>query len=241
MGAFMSTEDENIKEIEAIESAEDESSPSQSEDHGNGIAGMTVLFFIIGFAASLVVGWIIFPNILYSKKEQPIDFNHAMHMELVDNGCESCHFFREDGTYSGVPKLDQCIDCHEEVQGDSRDEAVFVEEYISKGKEVPWLIYSKQPDCVFFSHAAHVRLAKMDCVTCHGPIGESTGLKTYEYNWITGYSRDIWGRNMENMLGLKKNTWDRMKMNDCAECHMKETGRKSSVSTHKDGCFVCHK
>jgi len=237
----MSTEDESLKETEAVEPDENECSYPEPEGHGNGKTGMTVLFFIIGFAASIIVGWIVFPNLLYSKKEQPIDFNHALHMELVDNGCESCHFFREDGTYSGVPKLGQCIDCHEEVQGDSRDEAVFVEEYLSKGKEVPWLIYSRQPDCVFFSHAAHVRLAKMDCITCHGPIGESTGLKEYEYNRITGYSRDIWGRNMENNLGLKKNPWDRMKMNDCAECHMEETGRMSSVSTRKDGCFICHK
>ena len=236
----MSTVDEKANEIEAVDTHA-ESSGAPSADNGSGIAGLTILFFIVGFAASLFVGWIVFPELLYSKKQQPIDFNHEMHMELVDNGCESCHFFREDGTYSGVPKLAQCIDCHEEVQGDSEHEAVFVEEYVSKGQEVPWLIYSRQPDCVFFSHAAHVKLAKMDCVTCHGHIGESTSLKPYEYNIITGYSRDIWGKNLENYLGLKTNTYDRMKMNDCAACHLEETGRTSSVSTEKDGCFVCHK
>ncbi|MBW1893567.1 MAG: cytochrome c3 family protein [Deltaproteobacteria bacterium] len=200
-----------------------------------------VLFFIIGFIASLIVGWIIYPSLLYSKKEQPINFNHSLHMELIDDGCQSCHYFREDGTFSGAPTLSECIDCHEEVQGESHDEAVFVEEYVSKNKEVPWFIYSKQPDCVFFSHAAHVQMAEMDCVTCHGHIGESTSLKPYEENRLTGYSRDIWGKNIENMIFLKKNTWDRMKMDDCADCHMKETGRKTSVSTQKDGCFVCHK
>ena len=179
----------------------------------------------------------VFPKLLYSKIDQPISFNHVLHMDLVDEGCESCHFFREDGTYSGVPTLAQCIDCHAEINGESPDEAKFVTEYVEKGKEVPWKVYSRQPDCVFFSHAAHVISAKMDCVTCHGYIGESTSLKPYEENRVTGYSRDIWGK---NIAGWKKNSWDRMKMDDCAECHARYEGHNTSVRTQKDACFVCH-
>ena len=216
----MSTPDEKVKEVK------DES------------GGFIILFFIVGFVASLVIGWIVFPELLYCQKDQPFDFNHALHMEMVDEGCESCHFFREDGSYAGVPKLAQCVDCHEEVQGESPDEAKFVEEYVEKGREVPWHIYSKQPDCVFFSHAAHVKGAGMDCESCHGNVGESTNLKVYEENWITGYSRDIWGK---NIAGLKKNTWDRMKMDDCAECHVANGVRQTSVQTGKGACFVCHK
>ncbi|MGA8280474.1 MAG: cytochrome c3 family protein, partial [Desulfobacterales bacterium] len=83
----------------------------------DGSGASIILFFIVGFVASLVLGWVVFPKLLYSQKEQPVEFNHALHNELVDAGCESCHFFREDGSYSGAPKLAQCIDCHEEVQG----------------------------------------------------------------------------------------------------------------------------
>jgi len=202
-----------------------------------GPGGPIILFFIVGLAASLVLGWVVFPKLLYSKKQQPFDFNHALHVEETGD-CESCHFFREDGSYAGVPKLAQCIDCHEEVQGDSPDEAIFVSEYVEKEKEVPWRIYSKQPDCVFFSHAAHVLKAKIDCTVCHGHIGESESLKPYEENRITGYSRDIWGK---NIIGLKKNSWDRMKMDDCAECHAEAKMKESSVQTKKDACFVCHK
>ena len=125
-----------------------------------------------------MIGWIFFPPLLYSTKRQPVDFNHVKHMELVSDGCESCHFFRPDGTYSGVPQLAQCIQCHEEPNGEDPEEVKFVEEYVKKEREVPWLVYSRQPACVFFSHAAHVKMAQMDCVTCHGPIGESENLKT---------------------------------------------------------------
>lgn len=196
-----------------------------------GFSATIVLFFIAGFAASLLVGWVVFPKLLYSQKQQPFNFSHVTHNGVVDEGCESCHFFREDGTYQGVPTLNQCVDCHEDVQGETRDEKIFVEKYVANEKEVPWKVYSRQPDCVFFSHAAHVKKAGMDCVTCHGPIGESERLPVYEENRLTGYSRDIWGR---NIAGIKKNSWDRMKMDDCADCHLKETG-------HKGYCFECHK
>jgi hypothetical protein len=210
-------------------------------DHGrkeDGAGGAIILFFILGLAASLVVGWVVFPQLLYSEKRQPIDFNHALHNGLVDNGCESCHFFREDGSYSGAPKLAQCVQCHEEVNGEDPEEIKFVEEYVKKEREVPWLVYSRQPDCVFFSHAAHVKMGRMECTTCHGPIGQSETLKPYEENRITGYSRDIWGR---NIAGIKRNSWDRMKMDDCAECHAESRMPAGSVQTQKDGCFVCHK
>lgn len=215
--------------------------PPEGKESKKESGGFPILFFIIGFAITLVIGWVIFPHLLYSRNKQPIDYNHKLHLEFVDNECESCHFFREDGTFSGIPKLEQCVECHYEVQGGEPEEMKFIEEYVQKEKEVPWLIYSRQPDCVFFSHAAHVKLAEMECKTCHGPIGESTSSRVFEKNWITGYSRDIWGKSIENMLGLKKNTWDRMKMDDCAECHKKETNRASSVQTKKEGCFVCHK
>ena len=214
---------------------EEAHSPSSS---GGGGGAYLLLFFLIGLALSMVVGWVLFPKVLYSKKNQPFDFNHKLHLEEVDDGCQSCHFFRADGTFSGSPRLAQCIDCHEEVIGESEDEAIFVEQYVQKDREVPWLVYARQPDCVFFSHAAHVKGANMDCVTCHGHIGTSESLKPYEENRITGYSRDIWGH---NIAGIKHNTWDRMKMDDCAECHAEAGGHETSVQTRKDACFVCHK
>ncbi|MBL0714155.1 MAG: cytochrome c3 family protein [Desulfosarcina sp.] len=203
------------------------------------VGGPIILFFLIGFTLSLVVGWVIFPKLLYSQKEQPIDFNHKLHVEMDEiDGCESCHFFRADGSFSGAPQMAQCIDCHDSIVSDTENELVFFEQYVQKEREVPWRIYSKQPPCVYFSHVAHVQTGKMDCVTCHGHIGESTSLPVYEQNRISLYSRNIWGHNIG---GFKTNTWDRMKMDDCSECHVREGVRQSSVQTLKGGCFVCHK
>ncbi len=103
---------------------------------------VVILFFIFGLAASMVLGWVIFPTLLYSKKKQPVDFNHTLHVAEVENGCQSCHFFREDGTFSGSPTLESCVTCHESVQGATEEEARFVSQYVEKNREVPWLVYA---------------------------------------------------------------------------------------------------
>jgi hypothetical protein len=215
-------------ESDSAESVGEYTAGDTKDDKG---LGLGVIFFIVAFVICFLSGTLLFPKLLYSKKEQPFNFNHELHVGEVGD-CESCHALREDGSFNGIPKLAKCQECHTETPlGETKDEAVFTEMYVVKEKEVPWYVYSRQPDCVFFSHAAHTKVEGMNCVTCHGPIGTSTNLKPYEENRITGYSRDIWG---QNIWGIKKYSWDRMKMDDCAECHKKETG-------HQGYCFQCHK
>jgi menaquinone reductase, multiheme cytochrome c subunit len=191
--------------------------------------------FLAGFAGALILGWTIFPLLLYSSQPQPVDFNHTAHMESGIEACTDCHEFRSDGTFVGIPKLAKCMECHEDAEsplGDSKVEASFLETYVAEEKEVPWLSYSRQPDCVYFSHVAHVKMAELECKTCHGPHGETSTLPPYQKNRITGYPIGIWGKNIS---GLKKNTWDRMKMDDCAECHSQKGHEENNA------CFVCHK
>jgi menaquinone reductase, multiheme cytochrome c subunit len=236
----MSMTDEKAHETSADAADREADATGHGDDEilKNGPGGVIILFFILGLAACLVIGWGLFPKLLYSQKKQPVAFNHKRHMAEVENGCESCHYFREDGSFSGIPTLEACMTCHENAIGESDDEAVFMAEYVYKNREVPWYVYARQPDSVFFSHVAHVKMGEIDCKTCHGDIGESEQSKMYEENRITGYSRDIWGK---NIAGFKMNTYDRMKMDDCAECHETMTGRRTSVQTQYDACFVCHK
>lgn len=205
------------------------------------------IFFLVGLAGALIVGWIIFPMVLYSEQPQPINFNHALHLnpEKVDGiegetraeKCFFCHSFREDGSFGGIPKLEKCMTCHDDPEsplGESRAERDFLKKYVAKGKEIPWLVYSRQPDCVYFSHIAHVKMGGLDCATCHGRHSETEKLPLYQENRLTGYSRDIWGRRISGFYFDQK-PWDRMKMDDCAECHTKK-GREEN-----NACFVCHK
>ncbi len=208
-------------------------------------ASKGMLFFLIGLAGALIAGWIIFPVVLYSSQPQPMNFSHALHMdpEKVDGidgdstveRCLFCHEFREDGTFTGIPRLAKCMECHDDPEsplGDSPEEKAFLKNYVANEKEVPWRSYYRQPDCVYFSHIAHVKMGGMACRSCHGDHGKTDRLPPYRANRITGYSINIWGKHIS---GYKSNTWDRMKMDDCAECHTK-TGHEEN-----NACFVCHK
>jgi menaquinone reductase, multiheme cytochrome c subunit len=177
--------------------------------------------FIIGLAIGLGAGWLLLPELLYSEQEQPMDFNHAIHAEDAEMSCEDCHVFREDGSFA---------DCHDEALGESESERRLVDEYVVPDVEIPWLIYSRQPQNVYFSHAAHVQLAEIECRRCHGDQGVSETLTTLETNRISTYSRRIWG---SRISGGGSEPWDSMKMNDCSDCHA-ERGVK-------DHCLMCHK
>ena len=195
------------------------------------------IFLLSGLIVALIVGWIVFPLILYSKKSQPLNFSHVSHGPESDAGleCEECHFFYEDGTFSGIPGIENCMECHEDPEsplGESPEEEKLFTGYIESGREIPWLIYSRQPDCVYFPHIAHVNMAEIECKVCHGDFETMENLPVYKVNRLTRYSIDIWGR---NIAGYKKNTWDRMKMDDCAKCHTQK-GKENN-----NACFVCHK
>jgi hypothetical protein len=203
------------------------------------------IFFLAGFVGALVTGWVIFPMLLYSQQPQPMNFNHALHLdpervfgiegETEMEKCEYCHGFREDGTFVGIPKLTKCMECHDDPEsplGDTPEEKEFLTNYVAQEKEIPWLSYYRQPDCVYFSHISHVKMGDQDCRLCHGGFGQSEKLPTYKVNRLSGYSIDIWGRNIS---GWTKNPWDSMKMDDCADCHS-ENGLEEN-----NACFVCHK
>jgi len=204
-------------------------------------------FFLIGLIAALIVGWVIFPAVLYSKQAQPMNFNHALHLnpdkvdgiegDTKEEKCFHCHTFREDGTFAGIPKLEKCVECHDDPEsplGETPEEKDFMTRYVAAEKEVPWLVYSKQPDCVYFSHIAHVNMAKIACDTCHGEFADNENLPLYYENRLTGYSRNIWGKHISGFYWNKKPS-DRMKMDDCAECHT-QMGQEQN-----NACFVCHK
>jgi menaquinone reductase, multiheme cytochrome c subunit len=221
----------------------DEAQVSGHDEHGHALTGQELvkkvatvdypglfkssLPFFIGLLAAIIIGWGIWPTLLYSEKAQPIQFNHVIHTEEAGMSCEDCHSFRDDGQFTGLPSAEMCLDCHtwSSPQNEENDkEKVFLENYVTEDdelkSEIPWYVYSKQPDCVFFSHIAHVEKGGLECAECHGNHGETTELRPYYENRLTRYSRDVDAD---------------MKMTDCAACH-EESGQHEN-----NACFVCHK
>ncbi len=188
--------------------------------------------FFAGLAGALLIGWFGLPAALYERIEQPLQFSHALHCgeDGVGMSCEDCHAFADDGRFVGIPGIENCAMCHEEVMGETESERRLVEEYITPGREIPWLVYARQPDNAHFPHAPHVVLAELPCARCHGPHGETTELRPFERNRLSGYSRDVWG---PSISGLGTEPWEGMKMSDCCACHKKHQVVESCLDCHK--------
>jgi menaquinone reductase, multiheme cytochrome c subunit len=190
------------------------------------------IIFLAGVLMALLAGWRGFPLILYQRAEQPVDFSHAVHQDKAGMKCADCHAFRDDGTFAGIPRLDKCSGCHTQAMGATSEEKKFIDTYVTPNREVPWLVYSRQPDNVHFSHIEHVKLGKLACERCHGLQGKTDKLRPYEQDRISGYSRDIWGHSMSR-IGLRPG--DGKKMTDCESCH-----RERGVA-QAESCLACHK
>jgi hypothetical protein len=209
------------------------SEATQSNQNGKG----GWVYFLAGFVGMLVLGWFIFPLILYSTESQPVNFSHKAHIADAGLLCDNCHGFREDGTFWGAPNMvsgnpeGQCVVCHEDAdtpQGEDPREIEFLHNFVATGKKkIDWKIYSKQQPCVYFPHSVHVKGAELACIECHDDMEKVDVPRTYQANRLTGISRDIWG---QNIGGFSKRA---MKMGDCADCHT-ESGTSNA-------CFVCHK
>ncbi len=229
-----------------------------------------VLPFFLGLVVVLFLGWWGFPRLLFSAAEQPVRFSHLAHVDLTELGlsdeeivkweekypqnpgsaCEDCHFFNDDGSFSGIPTNESCSSCHDpdsEPYGEDPEEKRYLEQYLAKDKEVPWLIYQYQPDNVYFSHAAHQDIS---CLTCHPNVGKTDTPPTHYRNILTDYSNGGYmiqfgrGANMEQAFAYDKDEMadkvtgegysrGTMKMWECEQCH--------AIKGQSNACFVCHR
>jgi hypothetical protein len=99
---------------------------------------------------------------------QPIAYSHKTHVALGLK-CQSCHTIPGDGFQAAYPKEAFCMGCHTSVKKDS-PEIQRLARFVAEKKPVPWNRIYQVPDIVWFSHAVHVREAKVDCGVCHGEV-----------------------------------------------------------------------
>jgi hypothetical protein len=188
-------------------------------------------FFLSGVGMVILFGWIFFPLFLYRPIEQPVQFSHAAHTgDNVGLKCEDCHVFDGDGKFQGIPTIDRCVSCHSQPIGVSEEEERFARVYVIPRRNVPWVIYSKQPQNVFFSHSIHVKLGGVDCQQCHFGQAYTTSLRPAYVSRISGYSLDVFGRNLFNIPPTPSSG---MRMNDCSKCHQKYGINESCIGCHK--------
>ncbi len=100
--------------------------------------------------------------------------NHAEH-EALGIDCVACHFGANRSHRAGLPPLSLCAACHSADRPTPATPAELAEALRQPERFVWPLPAARQPDDVFFSHAAHVRLVGMGCSECHGPADTKAG------------------------------------------------------------------
>lgn len=136
-----------------------------------GVLAAAVLGFALVYPIVLI-GLAAFVRPAPRVAEQPVAFNHRIHVQDLELACTDCHGFYETETFSGMPDVETCAMCHEEAQSESSEEARLVS-LLSAGEPIEWQPLFAQPAHVFYSHSRHVTVAGIECQQCHGPIAES--------------------------------------------------------------------
>ncbi len=127
---------------------------------------------------------------------QPIHYSHKIHSGANQIDCQYCHSSARVSKHSGIPSLNVCMNCHENIaeyngeedleKGYTKDfytaeikklyKAVGWDEqsrtYTGETEPVKWVRIHNLPDFVYFNHSQHVNVAGIECQTCHGPIEE---------------------------------------------------------------------
>ncbi len=162
-------------------------------------------FFIIGVIIGALFLTLLFTLGFGFKAEQPIAFSHKKHHEQGIE-CDTCHRYYKTQTFSGMPTVEVCMECHKEPQTKNPEEEK-IRQFSQKKEEIPWKRMYGEPDHVFFSHRRHAVLGKLKCETCHGPIGMSEQPPSGPYVKMTM-------RWCMNCHAKSKVT------NDCQACHV---------------------
>ena len=156
---------------------------------------------------------------------QPIHYSHKIHAGANEIDCNYCHSSARKSKHSGIPSLNVCMNCHKHISEYNGEEDLangytkdFYDKEIAKlydavgwddaeqkytGEEKPvkWVRIHNLPDFVYFNHSQHVKVAGVECQTCHGPVEEMEIM--YQHSSLTmGWCIDC---HRETNVDLKNN------------------------------------
>jgi hypothetical protein len=134
-----------------------------------------IIFFVaLGWQAKLLyeAGTALGRQELY-EPDQPIKFSHVVHATDNQIDCKYCHNTVDRSRHAGIPGVDVCWNCHSLVREGSysgKHQISKVVDAHEQARSIPWIKVHNTPEHVYFSHAQHVAVGKIECGTCHGAV-----------------------------------------------------------------------
>lgn len=173
------------------------------------------------------------------QPDQPIKFSHQVHVAENQIDCMYCHHTATESKTANFPSTDLCMNCHIVVREGSRSGRFEIDKLVQAHEEsrsIDWIRIHELPDHVFFSHAQHVGVGKLDCAQCHGPVEEMHIVRQHSdlsMGWCLECHRETKVDFIENDYyslfeafhkDLDKGVRDSIMAadigaNDCAKCH----------------------
>ena len=129
--------------------------------------------------------------------EQPIYFSHKVHAGINQINCLYCHGNAWESKHATIPSVNVCMNCHKAISTYEKGPKLYDEHNneingtaeiqklynfagfkpgpgavwdASKAKPIEWVKVHNLPDHVYFNHAQHVRVGKVQCQSCHGEV-----------------------------------------------------------------------
>jgi cytochrome c2 len=179
---------------------------------------------------------------------QPIKFPHKLHAGKNKINCQYCHSGAEKSKTAGIPSANVCMNCHKYIQegpvyGKEEIGKIYAaldydpatQKYGNNPKPIQWIRIHNLPDLAYFNHSQHVKVGKIECQTCHGPVQEMDTL--YQYSKLTmgwcidchrttevkmdgnGYYTDYHKKLIEKYGPEAKLTVEKIGGTECSRCH----------------------
>ncbi len=188
------------------------------------------------------------------QPNQPIPYDHQLHVEQLGLDCRYCHSFVEHSGHANVPTANTCWNCHKAVKTDSPKleplrRAVDTNYENYDGQPIKWVRVHKSPDYVYFNHSAHVNRG-ISCQSCHGDVNKMEVVYQAESHSM-GWCLDCHRNPEENLRPLE----EVFNMNYDAEKYLAENPIEGVESVKdlgkhlkevygvkpKESCSTCHR
>lgn len=224
------------------------------EEDENAVVTQSIFDFKAFFTSPAFIGVVLFVLVAVGAKElfaglwtigvqqgyaptQPIKFSHKLHAGYYEIDCKFCHSGVEKGKSAVIPSANVCMNCHGELRRGS-EEIQKIYTAIEKNEPIQWVRVHNLPDLSYFNHSQHVKVAGIECQTCHGEIQEMEVVQQVSLltmGWCINCHRE-WNVNAkgneyyDNLIRLHNyndstsNTKKPLKVEDiggleCSKCH----------------------
>ena len=175
----------------------------------------------------------------YYSPDQPVAFSHRVHAGDNKIDCRYCHFTVDESRHAGIPPTQLCMNCHTVVkQGKytGTEEIAKIYAAIENGRPIEWVKVHNLPDHVYFNHAQHANVGKLDCTECHGDVKSMDRImqvNDLSMGWCINCHRNTEVQFFDNAFyslyeetrekyengKIKKITVDAVGGSECQKCH----------------------